>query len=94
MSGHTPGPWAATYDPTRDSWRIDSVACPIATVWGLSANVAANARLIAAAPELLATLTSLLLAIEAPVTFTRHGPKWLEPLISGCKVALALAVKP
>ena len=52
MSGHTPGPWAATYDPTRDSWRIDSVACPIATVWGLSANVAANARLIAAAPTM------------------------------------------
>ncbi len=63
-SKHTPGPWAVSSRPipsTRpnlEGWVIDPVdpTKTIATAWGLKKNgeAQANARLIAAAPDLLA----------------------------------------
>lgn len=68
-SNHTPAPWYATYsdpeDASPDGWLIEDEGVAIAFVFdhtsdpdidqGLTpAEAAANARLIAAAPELLA----------------------------------------
>lgn len=63
----TPGPWSARYDETTrglPSWRIDSpsisilaaLTYPSAGDKELAAEVAANAKLIAAAPELVDAL--------------------------------------
>jgi hypothetical protein len=54
---HTPGPWCA-YAPDEDSdghWEVNDPYGRTATVYG-NEEGAANARLIAAAPELLAAL--------------------------------------
>src|SRR5690606_804850 len=58
---HTPGPWAVRYDyvvqaPSFDDGRL----APVAQPYGVNSDgtdLFANARLIAAAPELLAALT-------------------------------------
>ena len=76
MSAHTPGPWTAVPDqrPTRRALRTFAVGAggvEIATVWEsaparalelgeVSARVDADARLIAAAPELLAACEALM----------------------------------
>jgi hypothetical protein len=64
MSKHTPGPWAQ--DPTGDIgwWQIGTLDRPVATVdagdfWPI-AEAQANARLIAAAPEMLAACRMVL----------------------------------
>ena len=69
MSPHTPGPWAVDADDepyagivegTRignDTW---TVAMALADVPALEREVEANARLIAAAPDLLDSLRSIL----------------------------------
>lgn len=63
---HTPGPWGYTYDGSS-TWSIGPAADPqvdrVATIFGTRNNDAicrANARLMAAAPELLAALKALL----------------------------------
>lgn len=71
MSGHTPGPWTVEDGHTqRDSggiryWQItdgqDAIACNQFCYAGSSPEVnAANARLIAAAPDLLAALEMMI----------------------------------
>jgi hypothetical protein len=69
MSGHTPGPWIAEEDETVDSdgtqfesafpWLIEAGTCTVAGVSGIGGEAAANARLIAAAPDLLAALRAI-----------------------------------
>ena len=50
---HTPGPWKAT----RNNMRVRSIDAPVCRLWMLrSGQGVANARLIAAAPELLEAL--------------------------------------
>ena len=79
---HTPGPWVFTEDPLSRNpsltWNINGfhpVAgflspqdCQLATVY----DVEANARLIAAAPDLLAALTNILARVEASPTLLPH----------------------
>lgn len=68
MSKHTPGPWAATYKHLGDApFVVESGqpgepngGCYMAECYGPDAE--ANARLIAAAPELLEALELLLFA--------------------------------
>jgi hypothetical protein len=64
MTKHTPGPWTALQEPSLSRWRIgagfaaaDSVAAVYAT--NVDGITEANARLIAAAPELLDALRAL-----------------------------------
>jgi len=62
-SKHTPGPWAAgrrgVPDPKGREWEVrDGEGWPI-TGWGCVRQTEANARLIAAAPDLLKALTAL-----------------------------------
>lgn len=59
MSKHTPGPWTADDGEGYSGWRIRSQAGTlIAEVVGDSYASDCNARLIAAAPDLLAALKS------------------------------------
>lgn len=62
---HTPGPWTLTAPEDRAGWTIESTDCKIAHLYLYGASTggprtkgepSANARLIAAAPELLAAL--------------------------------------
>lgn len=65
-SKHTPGPWAA-YNLARGrilkSWRVRGPASPVCRISGGQSSgdaEVANARLIAAAPDLLAACNALL----------------------------------
>jgi len=64
MSAHTPGPWTAIETPesSHHDWRIKATRLFIGVA---TDNSEADARLIAAAPELLAALESLSYAFEA-----------------------------
>jgi len=60
MSKHTPGPWKADYNKPYDQWWVSQFdGNPVATT-----KQETNARLIAAAPDLLAALKNLLDASE------------------------------
>ena len=75
---HTPGPWLATqtYFFGHDSWQItgeNGDTNPfLCRVTDSTPDYEANARLIAAAPELLAELSNLLARIEASPTLLPH----------------------
>ena len=61
LAGHTPGPWTVRYD-TMVLANCDGVSVPIAQPYNLAGNATeqqANARLIAAAPALLAERDAL-----------------------------------
>ena len=76
MNKHTPGPWSYRRKGSSQEWEIDSGYCPIldhqswkglAVIYGCDDDKKngsivgdANARLIAAAPELLEALEELL----------------------------------
>ena len=66
MTTHMPGPWVAERkQPGR--WIIyqdHSERCPIASILEVNDSVDANARLIAATPDLLEALHDLLVLIE------------------------------
>jgi hypothetical protein len=85
---HTPGPWTGWYTPTgpdEHGWAIGPEGCTpcVATVsadeaGGLTdgASIEANARLIAAAPDLLAALIALKDHVAGEMTFTDDGAGW------------------
>lgn len=99
MSAHTPGPWAA--EPLLSNSKIMSVRCQLQT--GTRPEVAlveapssgaqfeqnANARLIAAAPDLLAALVDLV--EQGPCLHSAH-----DAACGVCcaRAAIAKAVKP
>ncbi len=76
MSKHTPGPWSYRKVPRKQEWEIDTKRCPnlgheswtgMSVVFGCDdypkmGKIAgeANARLIAAAPDLLEALQAML----------------------------------
>lgn len=64
--GHTPGPWwiEEPDDPAEDERQISDGFGHTATVYGDAETATANARLIAAAPELLKTLRFILPVLE------------------------------
>jgi hypothetical protein len=84
---HTPGPWNAAASRV---WASDSRE--LAKVWGKAAGVTtvaeqdANARLMAAAPELLAALEALVEAADATSL-----QEWIGPEIEHAKDVLAKA---
>ena len=55
---HTPGPWTAMLSSGDESWMV-AAAMPIARITNYDDRAAANARLIAAAPDLLAALEAI-----------------------------------
>jgi hypothetical protein len=65
MGKHTPGKWKAVYeiDVANEGWIVKSDARPyVASVlWGaIASETEANARLIAAAPDLLAAISEII----------------------------------
>lgn len=78
-SKHTPGPWAA-YNLARGrilkSWRVCGPASPVCRIFGGQSSgdaEVANARLIAAAPDLLAALRDLLDELTGPAMVWGDG---------------------
>ena len=77
---HTPGPWAY-WEPQTDNgkWQIDAASGPmlprpkIATVHTKLVGSEANARLIAASPDLLKALEAALSWFESPPCPTING---------------------
>jgi dissimilatory sulfite reductase (desulfoviridin) alpha/beta subunit len=60
---HTPGPWEITTGAQADPCSIEAADCTIANLKSARGNALANARLIAAAPELLEACKSARSAI-------------------------------
>ena len=74
QSAHTPGPWTIlpnTPHFVRAMHPAEGMQ-PVATVYHFGGELAANARLIAAAPELLEALEAVLPDLEHYVA--THGP--------------------
>ena len=68
---HTPGPWIVVKDGDHD--RIETrIGSPIARVDNMRNAYKGNARLIAAAPDLLEALELALHFIETPGDFQPH----------------------
>ena len=69
MSGHTPGPWRVVSDPPDHEGfvqhRIRATAGPVAEVFYVTKEGAADARLIAAAPDLLAACEAASVLMDA-----------------------------
>lgn len=63
---HTPGPWVTTPEPNRKEWGVDAGPWGIATCADApgEGSAEANARLIAAAPELLEAAHDAIECIE------------------------------
>lgn len=82
MTTHTPGPWAANrdakvYSVARKEWnRIFNTEMPeyVASVGGTSKETSqANARLIAAAPEMLSLVRAMLRILDACANDAGNG---------------------
>ena len=68
---HTPGPWRIDPGPGFSRNRIeDADGICVAFAWGLGLEADANARLIAAAPDLLVALKEA----ADPIAGHLHGP--------------------
>lgn len=77
MNKHTPGPWL----PSESNIVADKEANEVAEVYGDNhEQEQANAKLIAAAPELFECLESKLLHIEEWIDFMGNEPEDLERL--------------
>ena len=70
MSKHTPGPWTVRYAGTAVVYGDQQIAIIPTRVDGYDAEQQANARLIAAAPEMLRVLHAL---VGAPPEFGENG---------------------
>ena len=88
MSKHTPGPWQVGHFDSNmicDSDGANRGCAPIARVEGTAAERRANARLIAAAPELLEALRGLL----DPAT--NEDGEWYRQAREAARAAIAKA---
>lgn len=94
---HTPGPWIHCTDgyPRPDvraasgravaiTWMVcSSTPKTTASYQARCEEDRANARLIAAAPDLLEACEEALIAIrKLPISLTRDAPEWQEPMIA------------
>ncbi len=83
-SKFTPGPWNAKVDVDRERFLIDSPSIILAITCG--GNDAANARLIAKAPEMYEMLSGLLKAI------TKEDEHGSTPLCYKCVQVLSRSI--
>ena len=89
---HTPGPWGVNQSADEGAWDIgtgewqgDSYGgLQIATAWGFYGRAEADARLIAAAPELLQALEAMVALLDA------DGWSWPQQL-ADARAAIAKA---
>lgn len=59
MSKHTPGPWGVVAYGLHGRMKVTAGSMPVASIASANRDASFNARLIAAAPELLAVLQEL-----------------------------------
>ena len=86
---HTPGPWHTAGD---QGVQIRSAKDQIAKVWTMRGNEwKANARLIAAAPDLLAALSVVLRDVQAVDAEGHLADIELEPAMYQARAAIAKA---
>ena len=85
MNKHTPGPWRVVEDRVPSSLEVYAGKTAIAECWRRAdvETEIANARLIAAAPELLAALKACL----------EKGSRWhpCDPIVQAARAAIANA---
>ena len=91
-AAHTPGPWrigdagAAIFGPKTQSVSPPTVVSSMGKAGGDTTAARANARLIAAAPDMLAALRDLLAGME------QHGAeKWMPHRMERARAAIAKA---
>lgn len=87
-TGHTPGPWEVSEDDQNGQAVVSSPETEIATCWhhcvgSLEKEMRANARLIAAAPELLDACEALLERYRIMVA--ADGPECLQAIAAIAK---------
>ena len=91
---HTPGPWRAvlTYvHSVREDRRTTTSVADCGLTPSRAEEAQANARLIAAAPELLEACKELVAVSEqAPMMVARCGP-WLCRIVRNARAAIAKA---
>lgn len=90
MAEHTPGPWATSNRPDGDVEITDKDGSVLASAYGDNCDpkcwpVAANAAVIAAAPELLA-------ACKAALTGSRRRNRWGAGLAADTEIKLRTAI--
>lgn len=88
---HTPGPWQMHKDPSRQiGW---NVTVPHPSGLGHLANVydEANARLIAASPDMLAALRRVVLHAEQGRLIPEHASAQLLEISDAARAAIAKA---
>jgi hypothetical protein len=93
MTAHTPGPWHVGGNAGRIVYDADGRAVGNATVyhgsWQLD-RMQANARLIAAAPDLLTSCEAFVTAADLPAGIA-PSPIMVEAMISAAQAAIAKA---
>lgn len=94
MAEHTPGPWSVEHDEDADTISIVNFGGEIAVLHGVSMgeNDESDARLIAAAPDLLAALEAVT-PFVVPEALCLNGRDYLAALdaISDARRAIARA---
>ena len=93
MSAHTPGPWSVEIDHQTEAPEFirayhEGEMFDIATLSDETEDIGANARLIAAAPDLLAALDDLLFYLEG----YDHDYPEAAPKFDRARAAIAKAV--
>jgi len=88
---HTPGPWYSDLSGGRvvcDTGHIHEIAFLPPWLPEYQAERTANARLIAASPEMLAALGALLVTIDAQIA---AGLRWDPETVAAARAAIAKA---
>jgi hypothetical protein len=100
MSGHTPGPWIVNARDTAKPFAIHALdGAPPVIAWtvcygapGIASDISdANARLVAAAPDLLATLREIVTEIRAYQSPECDDAGWGADLLKQADAAIAKA---
>lgn len=90
MSKHTPGPWRVVQDPTNISLQVYGQTLALFECWRRSDEQTelANARLVAAAPDLLA---SLQLMVDRFLDTEGSYGAWENDALEAARAAIAKA---
>ena len=96
---HTPGPWFVGEDDHNGQAVVRAEHIEVATCWhhcveGIEREMRCNARLIAAAPDMLAVLCEMFVD-EGPIdTLFQGNPGAIDALVARARAAIAKATFP
>lgn len=92
VMSHTPGPWEADDNEGFSIWRVYGGSKSIAEVIGDSAEADANARLIAAAPEMFEALCGAWMALSGAPDWMHREDEYADE-IRAVRAAIAKATE-